>query len=406
MKRKDIERAMEALLNEDLQTAIKLANKVLKSGFNVDAALIKAEALTKLSKYSESDKIVERVLAESEGEDEIMAYIIGCINKAFTFRFKEALEWADKGLKIEEDFDLLITRANVMYWLGDDYFCDYVEKAKEIDDERTDRFLREYWIWDEDFAVMGLLGKFIDAFEGDISKAMQILDEAIEIAVDKPKVERLKRLKSIVSTDFDKTVEEARKILDETEIEFIPDPLALLFDYVSGRESLDIFGIPRDTDDFVRHVVGNLEKSWIGYAELMKITKRSNLRTLLNKLPAEWVNGIAKNLGVKARRKRKRVEEITRILREKCDKIAGSLPEDARQALAFVMDREGVIRYSELRRNFDSSVSWWWSKKKQMSAAGILRSNGLLFVGVMKLDKYCKVAYVPAGLREKLEGIK
>ncbi|HID43358.1 MAG TPA: hypothetical protein EYP30_06240, partial [Archaeoglobaceae archaeon] len=65
MKRKDIERAMEALLNEDLQTAIKLANKVLKSGFNVDAALIKAEALTKLSKYSESDKIVERVLAES-----------------------------------------------------------------------------------------------------------------------------------------------------------------------------------------------------------------------------------------------------------------------------------------------------------------------------------------------------
>ena len=398
MKKKDIERAMEALLNEDLHTAIKLANKVLKRGFNVDAALIKAEALTKLGRYFESDDIVERVLAE--GEDDVMAYVIGCMNKAFTFRFKEALKWADRGLEIEENFDLLITKANVMYWLGDDCFCDYIERARKIDDERTDRFLRTYWIWNEDFAIAGLLAKFIDA--KDINQAMQILDEAIEIAVDKPKVERLKELKSIVSTDFDEVVEKAKEILDE--IEYIPDPLALLLDYVSGRESLDVFGIPRDMDDFVRHIMDNLEKAWIGYAELMKITKRSNLKALLNKLPAEWVNGIAKNLGVKARRKREKVELIAELLKGRCDKIAESLAEDARKALAFVMDRGGVVRYSELRRNFDCSVSWWWSKKKQRSAVGMLRSHGLLFVGVMKLDRYCKVAYVPVELRERLEG--
>jgi len=148
----------------------------------------------------------------------------------------------------------------------------------------------------------------------------------------------------------------------------------------------------------------DLEKTWIGYAELMKITKRSSLKALLNKLPAEWVNGIARNLGVKARRKRERVELIAEHLVERCDEIAESLPEDARQALAFVMDRGGVVRYSELRRNFDCSVSWWWSKKKQRSAVGMLRSHGLLFVGVMRLDRYCKVAYVPVELRERLEG--
>ena len=243
-----------------------------------------------------------------------------------------------------------------------------------------------------------MLAKFIDA--KDINQAMQILDEAIEVAVDKPKVERLKRLKSIVSTDFDEVVEKAKEILDE--IEYIPDPLALLLDYVSGRESLDVFGIPRDMDDFVRHIMDNLEKAWIGYVELIKITKRSNLKALLNKLPAEWVNGIAKNLGVKARRKREKVELIAELLKGRCDKIAESLPEDARQALTFVMDRGGVVRYSELRRNFDCSVSWWWSKKKQRSTVGMLRTHGLLFVGVMKLDRYCKVAYVPCELREKL----
>ena len=404
MKKKDIERAMEALLNEDLHTAIKLANKVLRRGFDINAALIKAEALTKLGRYFESDEIVEKVLAQAEGEEKLMAYAIGCMNKAFTFRFKEALEWADRGLEIKEDFDLLITKANVMYWLGDDYFCDYIEKARKIDDERTDRFLREYWIWNEDFAIAGLLAEFIEAVERDIDQAIQILDEAIEIAVDRPKIEKLERLKSIVSTDFNEVVEKAKEILDE--IEYIPDPLALLLDYVSGRESLDVFGIPRDMDDFVRHIMDDLEKGWIGYAELMKITKRSKLKTLLNKLPAEWVNGIAKNLGVKARRKREKVEEITRILKEKCDEIAESLPEDARQALAFIMDRGGVIRYSELRRNFDCSVSWWWSKKKQRSAVGMLRSHGLLFVGVMKLDRYCKVVYVPVELREKLENLE
>ena len=87
--------------------------------------------MTKLGRYFESDEIVERVLADAEGEDKVMAYVIGCINRAFTFRFKEALEWADRGLKLEENFDLLITRANIMYWLGDDCFPDYIEKARK-----------------------------------------------------------------------------------------------------------------------------------------------------------------------------------------------------------------------------------------------------------------------------------
>ena len=40
---------------------------------------------------------------------------------------------------------------------------------------------------------------------------MQILDEAIEVAVDKPKVERLKELKSILSTDFDEALKKLKK---------------------------------------------------------------------------------------------------------------------------------------------------------------------------------------------------
>ena len=72
----------------------------------------------------------------------------------------------------------------------------------------------------------------------------------------------------------------------------------------------------------------------------MKITKRPTLKTLLNKLQVEWINGIAKNLRVEARRKREKVELIAELLRERYYEIAESMPEDARKALAFIIDKE------------------------------------------------------------------
>lgn len=63
--------------------------------------------------------------------------------------FRSALESIDKALDIDPDlFDAVITKAQILSFMEDERYEGFIEKAKEIDEERTERFLKECWIDD------------------------------------------------------------------------------------------------------------------------------------------------------------------------------------------------------------------------------------------------------------------
>lgn len=392
--------AMLAITEDRLDRAIEYADEVLEHEENVEAMLIKAEALMRLNRVAESDRIVDRILEKQPNN--IEAIKNKAMNCFMSFNFREALYWADEGMKIDsEDFDVLISKANIMYLLGDDYFCEYVERARKVDRERTENFMENFWIWNEEGYIAKMADNIMDeAVYGSVDKALNMVDEAIELSVDKPDIDFLSYMKATLLVGVGRE-EEAMELVGEEEFDEILDSARKAKDS-NIEELMDLDEAPtiKPFDDHISHLEV-VEKERIGIYELKKINK--DLRKTLKKMPVEWVNGIAENLEVKERYKKDRVEKIVNALNSRCEEIVKDLPHASRQALQFVMDRGGVVRYSELRRNFNCNINFYWNKRRPGSPVGILRSYGLLVVGVKKLDKHCKVAEVPEELRDKVE---
>ncbi len=58
--------------------------------------------------------------------------------------FRSALESIDKALDIDPDlFDAVITKAQILSFMEDERYEGFIEKAKEIDEECTEWFLKE-----------------------------------------------------------------------------------------------------------------------------------------------------------------------------------------------------------------------------------------------------------------------
>lgn len=136
-------------------------------------------------------------------------------------------------------------------------------------------------------------------------------------------------------------------------------------------------------------------------AESITIAPGSKARTLLVKLPVEWVDGICSALGVgKSRRKRERVKEIASVLTSEdfLKDLVSKLSEDEKIALRLVLhSKDSSVRYANLcRRVGQDDTTWNWDEKPQ-SVVGGLRRFGLLIVGRKRIDaKDYKVAAVPA----------
>lgn len=392
--------AMLAITEDRLDRAIEYADEVLEHEENVEAMLIKAEALMRLNRVAESDRIVDRILEKQPHN--IEAIKNKAMNCFMSFNFREALHWADEGMKIDsEDFDVLISKANMMYLLGDDCFCEYVERARKVDRERTENFMENFWIWNEEGHIAKMADDFMDeAVYGSVDKALNIVDEAIELSVDKSDIDFLKYMKANLLVGMGRE-EEAMELVGEGDFNEILDSARKAKESdIEEFMDLDEASAIKPFDDFASYSE-MVEKEKIGIYELKKIHK--DLRRNLNKMPVEWVNGIAKNLEVRERYKKDRVEKIVSVLNAKCEEVVKDLPHASRQALQFVMDRGGVVRYSELRRNFNCKINLYWDKRRPGSPVGILRRYGLLVVGVKKLEKHCKVAEVPEELRDKVE---
>ena len=154
--------------------------------------------------------------------------------------------------------------------------------------------------------------------------------------------------------------------------------------------------------------VGRLEQQWRKEIESKPLPLNTTLQAALNKLPAPWIDGICLSLSVPAERKRR--DKVTRIIphlnnQATLQKTITGLSGDCKEALAYILDCGGWVKYGELSRRFgdDEGDGWWWDKKPPQTVVGQLRLRGLVFVGKTPVGgRLYKVAMIPQELRQLL----
>ncbi len=148
------------------------------------------------------------------------------------------------------------------------------------------------------------------------------------------------------------------------------------------------------------------EKKEIERAENIILSSSTKLTAVLNKYPFSWVDGMcgALSLGTGGR-KNEKVKDIAEKLIADLPTITSKLPGRSKEALKFILNNGGFVKYS-LLKEYDDEISWWWNNHPPKSTIGLLRLYGLIVVGKMpKSSKLYKTAMIPKELQEKLKVI-
>ena len=156
-------------------------------------------------------------------------------------------------------------------------------------------------------------------------------------------------------------------------------------------------------------LMSHIEDQWRAEAEATPITIHSKHSAALNKLPAEWINGVCIALGLSpAGKKGDKTKQIVAHLSdgENLKKTVTALSPRCRDALQFVLEEGGWVKYGQLSRRFgdEAGDGWWWVQKgPPASVIGQLRARGLLFVGKAPIQsRNYRVAVIPKELRTLL----
>ena len=131
------------LCNE--KEAIKICNKILKEHpENRDALLIKAGSLSEVNKEKESFQLINKIIEKWPNHWEAY-YLMGLL--LFNTNEKMALENFYKSIKLKKDFNNLIVTAQLLYFLKNSKYKDYLKQAREIDKIRHDNYMGNFWEW-------------------------------------------------------------------------------------------------------------------------------------------------------------------------------------------------------------------------------------------------------------------
>ena len=136
----------------------------------------------------------------------------------------------------------------------------------------------------------------------------------------------------------------------------------------------------------------------------------TTLAVALKKQPAIWVEAIYKQYDTAPpKRVADKIQALLRIMSEN-DALANAwarLPEPSRRMLYYLLvEKEGWVQKHSLSKRFgkDEDRSWFWNEgRRPITALGILRLNGLVFVGTRKSKgRKETIVSVPVELREIL----
>lgn len=106
--------------------------------------------------YAEAEEFADKLLALEASTPFIRAQ--ACFTKSADLVTKafeegnrqlltEALEFVDEGLSSdEENYDLVIQKAGVLYQLGRRKYAKWLSKARRLDAARTRAFMKDCWI--------------------------------------------------------------------------------------------------------------------------------------------------------------------------------------------------------------------------------------------------------------------
>lgn len=137
--------------------------------------------------------------------------------------------------------------------------------------------------------------------------------------------------------------------------------------------------------------------------EALVLREASTLQSVLNKFPSPWVDGICEALGLdRGGRKGDKAALIAENLHTGGARSSVErLPEEARRALAFLVERGGVAKMGDLERRFSTEVGLFWVERPPTSAVGALRLHGLVVVGRVAGSggRLYRVAMIPRELR-------
>jgi len=147
--------------------------------------------------------------------------------------------------------------------------------------------------------------------------------------------------------------------------------------------------------------------------ESKPLSPDTDLRVALTKLPAEWTKGMCAEFGLTGiTRQKERVKAIIDYLTDpgSLEETWRKLPEPSRRMLRWlVVDEGGFTTTHQLSEAFgpdDDDTCWWNKGERPTTALGVLRLNGLVFVGTTTTGGWrVKIAVVPVELRERLADV-
>jgi hypothetical protein len=161
------------------------------------------------------------------------------------------------------------------------------------------------------------------------------------------------------------------------------------------------------TPEIVEQIQDYFEKRFVKDAESIIISRRSTLSGMLNKFPHWWIDGISASLLLnKKGKKKEKVKRIVQVLvnsQRLNDLVNNTLPKDSQQAILFIKQKGGVVKYKEIVKKYVDDTNLSWEKDPPNSPIGLLRRHGLVIVGKMLINsKFYKVILIPKEILEKL----
>lgn len=129
----------------DEKEAIKICNRILKENpENRDALLIKAGSLSKINKERESFQLVTKIIKKWPNHWEAY-YLLGLL--LFNTNEELDLQNFNRSIKLNNNFNNVVSAAQLLYFLGESRYKEYLEEAKRLAPKRYKDYMKNYWEW-------------------------------------------------------------------------------------------------------------------------------------------------------------------------------------------------------------------------------------------------------------------